>query len=489
MSTLGTWIYEKGSATGGGGGGADIQEAPPVHIDGASVQELADHSFQIDIDWHKDATATAEKFRGAAVYLEDPDISSGTQAPMDDSQPLDSTAQVSGTWQPKRMDDSFKSPASIKLAGQDKDRDVRVYLAAFAKAANVKLVRANDPVNTPTPNIVVHIPQRSADYVSGQEYAWNVTGAQVTQVDDFENEAGPQYYLIFNYTAPDPSIPLPPGMSQFAGVRIVYEYDDGTRAQAIFLDVDHPDTWISDRYQAVGTGHFKCWFVSADVNGNVNTIVPGVTPVVDVTVVYPPEGEASAPDITGLRLSNYHHETQPDYTIFALADLDWQNPDSPRYAMTTFYRVNPLPVRQLAYAPSPVKHVQLQIIDWPTTVTTWTIAAIASDYNGKPAADPNTIPLPAHIPTVPWSIGPPGAAGSPELISPLITVTPGVTKVDFEQQLNSDGVVMMRFKITGWVNPTGNNYGGASIARTLHGDPTNPVWWDAGKTDTSLTTD
>src|SRR5262252_9009304 len=194
----GTWIYERGSKTGSGGGGgpAVIPDAPNVHIDSATAVEISDGSFKIDVVWHKDASATATNFRGAAVYLEDPHISSLAQSALDGSQVVgDGTtpvSQVSGTWQPVREDDTITSPAVVTVPGEDQARSVRIYLAAFGQSANQHLVRANDTSGaTVTPNIVVAIPAQAPLYASGEEYAWVVTGAAVVQNDNFDDPAGP----------------------------------------------------------------------------------------------------------------------------------------------------------------------------------------------------------------------------------------------------------------------------------------------------------
>jgi hypothetical protein len=126
------------------------------------------------------------------------------------------------------------------------------------------------------------------------------------------------------------------------------------------------------------------------------------------------------------------------------------------------------------------------VIDYPNPAQDWTLAAISFDFNGHAAADPHTLPLPDHIPTAIWHIGPPGPGGTGWEYTSLVGVA-GVT-IDTEQQLNSDGVVMMRHKIVGWTNPNDNSFGGVSIARVYGGDLVNATWWDAQKTDTSLTT-
>jgi hypothetical protein len=153
----------------------------------------------------------------------------------------------------------------------------------------------------------------------------------------------------------------------------------------------------------------------------------------------------------------------------------------------TIYVVSPISAfRQSLNATEPMAQATLQVIDYPTTPQDWTLAAISYDFDGHAAADPHVLPLPSHIPTAVWHIGAPGPGTSGQEYTSLVDVT-GVT-ITTEQQLGSDGVVVMRHKIVGWTNPTDNSFGGVSIARVYQGDTANATWWDAQKTDTSLTT-
>jgi hypothetical protein len=476
----GTWIYERGT-TSGGGGPVVAPDAPPVVITDNQAIVDADGQYEVTVGWKPGAGAPTT---GVAVFLEDPDLSALAEAPMDGSIALDGTSQLSGKWQPVRETDSFTSPAILKVPAKAADRNVRVYLQAYGQVKNATLIRANKP--GATPNVMIFIPAEAGEYISGQEFAWNVTNPSVVIVNDFENPAGPKFHLTFGFTEPSDAIPLPPGLNPFAGVQIVYEYDDGRRAQALFCQANKPSTWISNDYDAAAI-HFKVWFCAADDGGNVNTIVKGVTPEVDVTIVYPPAGQASAPDITGLALTNSRFETEPDGTMWALADLHWTVPTSPRYAGVTFYRVDVQPPRQMAIAPAPQTAVTLYVNDWPKTAQAWTIAGIAHDFNGKPSADP-TQALPARVPVVTWQMGPPGPGGTGQEFTGLGGAAGA--SVTFEQQLNSDGIIMMRTKITGWTNPPDNSFGGMSIGRIVSGGAVNTaVYWDAAKGATSFTSD
>src|SRR4030095_1230870 len=146
MATAGTWIYEKGTVTGGGGGGGGVP-APPVSIVGsADVICRSDDRVEVDVAWVPHASATPQNFLGVAVYLEDPDISSGKNVPLGDTAtgedgiPLDASVQVSGELAPNPVSESTKSPAVLMLdstmgtvSGQTykKARNIRIYLAAY----------------------------------------------------------------------------------------------------------------------------------------------------------------------------------------------------------------------------------------------------------------------------------------------------------------------------------------------------------------------
>lgn len=495
----GTWIYEKGTTSGGGsGGGGTTPDSPNVIIPALTpggetnpqITELYDGKFEVTVYWEPGPGANAENFKGVAVFVEDPDISSKAEAPMDNTVPLDSSAQISGHWYPVRRNDNFKSPAVVILDGARVDRAVRVYLRAFGKATNAIPVRANQP--NPTPNVVAGVPAMSAQYISGLEYAWLVTDCHATPVLDFDNPAGPQWWLVYSYKPPSDALPLPPGMKPFGGVVTFYEHNnDGNFQLNQFLDVLDTNhvSWKTAPYAAGAGDKLRVWFASRDIDGRVNDVIKGFTPYDDVEVIYPPVGQASAPYITNLALGNYRHDPRIDGTDMALADLTWTPPTSPRYATVEFFRTSPLPVRSMhALVGNTVNKVTLEVNDWPKTAEAWTIVAISADFNGKQSDNP-AAPS-AGAPRVIWNIGPPGL-GTP---GGGIEYTPigGVAGASIvtEQQLNSDGVVMMRHKITNWTNPTDNTFGGMTIERVYPvGDYPNATVWDAPKGATSFTTD
>ena len=495
------------TAVGGGVGYIDVQVSdgtiPPVSIDGsttfpdpqvtinsAAVRQIYENQFEVSVFWTPTATSVADAFRGVSVFLEDPDTSEGGSAPLAGTVKLDGTSQASGTWTPIQQNDSYQSPAVILVDGSAASRKVRIYTQAFGTASNAKLQRANRP--NPSPSIQVVVPAKSDSYGSGLEYAWLITNPVATVVKDFDNPAGPYWWLTFGYTKPDASIPLPPGMKEFGGAVTFFERNnDGNYQLNQFLDVldvNHT-SWKTERFAAGAGDAFRVWFASRDIDGRVNKIVPGFTPYADVVVVYPPVGESSAPYITGLTLSNYRHEPQPDGTDIARVDLSWLNPTSPRFASVEFLRTGVTPPRSMRQPSSPpVSSVTLDVIDWPKTASAWTIVAISRDFNGK-ASDSAATPGPS-TPSVLWNIGPPtlGTPGGGIEYTPIGGVS--AVTITTEQQPGGDGIQQMRHKISGWTNPTDNTFGGMSIARVYPiGDYANATWWDPPKGATSFTTD
>jgi hypothetical protein len=496
---LGTWIYERGSPSGTTGGGAGEEPPPVIGLD-SSVEEKEDGQIEVAIHWTKNPSATAENFTGVKVYLEDPDVSEKATAPLDDTVTFGQrgttgtpTSVVSGTWQPIPKTESTKSPAVLLIPGKAVWRPIRVYLLSYHRSKVAKFVRAN--LANPTPNLRIGISAARNILVSGMENTWLIEHPQAIPVTDFDNSAyGPIYRLDFDFDAtyeghPYDSLPLPPGLKKFAGVQITYERPNGDRSQGPYLDINKPEEWHSSFVAIAATERYKCWFVSKDIEGNLNTI-KDVTPSVDVEVIYPPTGQGPTPDVKSFLLANKRHATMIDGTLYALADASWTPPDSTRYKGVTIYRVGVDPPVLMGSFPYPAKAATIQINTLPNTSETWTFAAIAYNYDGTLSADPSKYPwtgLPeaTRVPIQTWVVGPPGPGGSGQEFTPLGTAGTVTT----EQQLNSDGIVMMRHKIVGWGNPTENTFGGMSIARVHGGDIANATWWDAPKNATSYTTE
>ena len=180
--------------------------APDVSIIGPAEIFFRDNNqLEVDVEWAPASNATAVNFQGVHVYLEDPDISTGPNVPLDGTALLDGTGQASGQWTPVLVNDSTTSPAVLLFdatsPGTPAVRNVRIYLAAYGPYSQPKLVRAN--TTGASPNILVEIAQGPSSYQSGMEWAFNVTDPHVEVTTDY-NRPDPQYSLTFTYTPPDP---------------------------------------------------------------------------------------------------------------------------------------------------------------------------------------------------------------------------------------------------------------------------------------------
>jgi hypothetical protein len=513
------WLYDKGNATGGGTGTAGA--APPVTIisdpsdpNGPKIIERSDRTVEVDLSYTTDPSATSANFTGVEAYVEDPDISTQPRAPLDGTRALGSTsaptAQVSGRQTPLLYNDFPITPpvagseigsVMIVVADEPAERNIRVYLPSYGPNSNAVLVPANLHGEVISPNIVLTIPAASPQYVSGQEFAWLIQNPRVTVIPDYNNPT-PTYSLQFFYDLPaemetDPPAPLPAGLNPFGGVRVYYAYLNASNQptfpatdSGINVPIAQAQGGVkSGAYNVGGGSKFWVYFASEDnatpLGSHVNTIVVGLTPYVEVDIVWPPTGGDTSLDVLNLTLSNPRMAWQPDGSLWAEADLSWTNPASNRYGGVSFYEtaVNGLqiapPVEYGGPQGSAITHLTLQVTNYPSTPQDWTITAITVDSTGKQNDDPNN---PQHSPSVIWHIGPPGPGGTGQEHAPLVNIA-GVT-IATDQQVSSDGVQMMRFNIAGWSDPTSNQFGGVKIAMQ---DNVGTTYWDAGKA-TSLTT-
>src|SRR5215471_13483147 len=513
-----SWIVERGTQTPGGGGVSPA--APAVVIDATAPDGSANpvvinrnnDTVEVDVYYHVPG-ATSSNWKAAAVWVEDPDISSQPAAQMDGSTPLDGSTQVSGKWTPLRDNDTTKSPAVVKLPAQGTDRKVRIYLASFGPDKNYTLIRANDTSATPTPSTVVTIPAQSPTYVSGMDFAWLVTDVAVT-VNYFFDEVPAMYSLTYSFLPPtaDQELHRPPGLNPFGGCRIFFDYGDGN-----FVDAgDHtvnPNAipygekiiWTSAKWQLTNAFTMKVYFSSEDDQGHHNTVIPGVTPVVNTTIDPGGQGQSiTAPDISGFTISNQSIQWQPDGSFLAFATFTWTLPTSGsvRYSGMELYRVatdgsSTVPAQIWPQVPSTFTTVTVDL-NPPSATEHWTIAAISVDTNGQLSDDPAKYGQAGfHSPTVTWIVGPPspGTPGGGSEYASMVTLTAGA-KATATESTSSDGVRMVNFALTGaggagtaaWTNPGGNQFTGVQIGMVKDGDTTNIRYFDVPKGATYFTT-
>lgn len=506
-----------GAGGGGGGGPVTIPAAPPVTICGIAgspcttppdVLPRNDGVVEIDVWWLPAASATKSNFAGAAVYIEDPDISSGTQAPLDGTTQLNGLAQVSGQWAPVFQNNSTEAPAVVLIKKQAADRKVRVYLEAFGPNSVPVLYRANGP--TPTPSIVVDVPGQQTGE-SGQEYAFLVSNPVVNVVPDF-NRPDPNYYLTFGYTPPDPSVPIPANLQPFSGCRIIFVPTDATDQNPQFSAQSDPGLFVPTVWAAgykspifdpshpaaSGSAQFRCYFCSEDTLGDINSLVEGVTPyaLASIPQITP------APDVANFLISNPATVWLADGSFVNQATLSWTLPSSAQYAGVILYLVSVTGAAPLSKFPLSLTPQQanvdtgfvLQIPNGmgaviPANDETWTIAAISVSAQGALSDDPTKYGQSSfHSPTVTWIVGPPqpGSAGSGQEFAPFVTINAGAT-ITATETTSSDGVRMVSFDVGNWTDPASNQFGGAKVAMIVNHDPATATYWDAG-TATSFTT-
>ena len=509
----GSWIVESSGGTSGGGGGGG-GAAPPVSIDPpAEVIFRNNQKIEIDVAWIAGASAKPNNFSGVAVYVEDPDISTGENKPLDGvSLGLDGSSQMSGEWAPARVTDSYASPAVVfpdSATTYTQSRNVRIYLAAFGPNSEPNLVRATDP--GATPNILVEVPIGPGQGESGMEWAFLVSNVSVEVQTDFDRP-DPKYYLIFRYTPPDPAIPVPPGIHKFGGCRIVFVYEDqagkpifpGTDT-GINVPVSQSATgYKSDLYDASkGGGRFFVYFCSEDdaapLGSHINSLVEGVTPFAEAIIAALP----GTPSVTNFTISDQKLVWRLDGSFVAQATFSWNLPTSglSRYSGVILYLVSvtgQADPSQWTTFPRALTGIQsnvatnfiLDIPNIPKDPETWTIAAISADNNGQVAEDPATYGQPGfQSPTVTWDIGPPqpGTPGGGKEYAPWVTIASDATATPTET-LSTDGVGMVSFDVGAWQNPDDNQFGGVQVAMVVNHDPTVPTFWQVPNGATSFTT-
>jgi len=525
----GSWIIETGGG-GGGGGPVTIPTAPPVKtpLAPAEIFFRDNHQVEIDLAWTEANNATVANFAGVAVYLEDPDISSGPNIPLDGTRVLDGTAQLSAQWAPVFVNNStapsgkrtgtavlFLDTTMGSVAGGTfrKPRNVRIYLASYGPNTQANVIRATQP--NATPNIMVEVAAAPIQYQSAMEWAFLCSNPNVTVTTDY-NRPDPNYYLTFFYTPPDSSIPLPKGVNAFGGCRIVFVSEDvngmpqfpGTDS-GISVPVAQSESGYKSPVYTASTsgGNFRAYFCSEDdaqpLGLHVNSLVDGVTPYFEV-VVPPVPAVPIAPDVTGftinggasLDLAHTKFVWQLNGSFFAQATLAWNLPTSDGahlYSGVFLYLVNvtgtvhpltPFPQLLTGQQSSVDKGYSLEVSNIPANDETWTIAAISVSGDGALSDNPADI---KHAPTVTWTLGPPPPGSVGQEHAPPVTINAGAAATPTEST-SVDGVRMVSFAVGNWTDPASSQFGGAQVAMVLNHDPTKPVYWPVPGNATSFTT-
>lgn len=434
---------------------------PPAAVAIVSAEYEHIDAYRLRVRIHWTPPAVLGTFAGVHCWEEDPDVSTVVSTPMDGTQAMDGTSNLGGEWAPIDRGRGVASPFVIETSAPGASLTRRYYLTSYSTGAEAPLVRATDL--SPTPSITLAI--APVVYQSGVEYAQLVTGAVVTLEYDESQVASPKYRFRFQWAAP--SIAPAAWQRGFGGVQLVYEYEDGRRANGPALAVNETDA-TSDWYDLfVGTSVIRVWFVSYDNSEEprLNTIAAGVTPLSEITVVWPlasrPAAAPYADNVTGFAVSNARYVTNGQGQKVQLIDWSWTRPATAealaRWGGGTIYLVitgdpNPYQITGAEQGSAGT----MEFGQFPSVATLWTFYAISQDNNGNANTDPAS-PI-VGTPTATITVYPPdvGAAG--------VEYTALVTGASFAVTAltASDGTTPQR--ITGtFTRPTAVTWGGVEI--------------------------
>jgi hypothetical protein len=394
------------------------------------------------------------------VWEEPVDQSTGGAVPLNSSATLGSTRNLGGTFAPIDRGYHLTSPATIYIPRPTQAETKRFYLASYSETAEAELVRAGNTNATPSVTIAVG----DTAYQSGEEYARLVTGVSATVQYDDSQVASPKYRLVFGWTAP--ASPPAAWQREFGGVQIVYEYEDGNRAQGPALAVNET-TARSDWYDLyVGSSMIRCWFVSMDASEKprINTIVSGLTPTADATVTWPlasrPVLTPYADNVTGFSATNARYVTNGQGQKSLLIDLAWAQPSGAaalaRWGGVVIWLHLPSNEKIQVTGAETGTGLTAEFSAFPQAAATWLFYAVSIDNNANANTDGRNPAV--GTPSATISVSPPsaGTAGT-EWTSHVTGASFAATTV-----AGSDGTTLQRITAT-FTAPADVTWGGVEL--------------------------
>lgn len=434
---------------------------PPgeVTIDSADYEYIDAYRVRVRIYWT--APDPLNEFAGVHCFEENPDVSTIVGTAMDGTQAMDGTSNLAGEWAPIDRGRGVVSPFVIETDAPKATTTHRFYLTSYSAGAEAPLVRATE--SSPTPSITLAI--APVVYQSGVEYAQLVTGVVATLEYRDNQVASPKYRIRFQWAVP---VIAPAAWQRgFGGVQIVYEYEDGSRANGPAFAVNEIDA-KSDWYDLyIGSSVVRCWFVSYDNSEEprLNSIIAGVTPQSEVTVVWPlasrPAEAPYADNVTGFDVFNPRYITNGQGQKVLLIDWQWTAPAGAealaRWGGAIIYLFVPADATPYQITGAETGSTgTMEFGQFPSSPALWEFYAISQDNNGNAntsAADPVS-----GTPTDSITVNPPdlGAAGI-EYTALVTGASFGVTSLTA-----SDGTTPQR--ITGiFTRPADVTWGGVEI--------------------------
>lgn len=399
-------------------------------------------------------------WEGVHIWEEEIDQSSSQGAPMDGTVPLNGTRNLGGAWSPIDRGVFGASPVVLLLPRPTETVTKRFYLQSRSATTENALVRANQAGPTPSVTLVV----TANAYQSGEEFARLVTGAGVAVEYDDTQVSSPKYSIVFTWTAP--TDPPAAWQLEFGGVQIVYEYDNGRRANGPTLAVNET-TARSDWYDLfVGTSVIKCWFVSMDASEEprLNTIVENLTPSALATVTWPlvsrpPEGKY-ADNVTSFSVTNPRYFVNGQGLKQLLIDVTWVKPvgadAQARWGGVVVWLHTPDGNKYQMSGPETGSQLNIELAQFPTSAQTWVFYGVSQDNNANANTDGRS-PM-AGTPTSTLTVGPPelGPAGSEYTLNVFGTSFAAATVAA------SDGTTLQRITAT-FSPPLDSTWGGVEL--------------------------
>ena len=399
-------------------------------------------------------------WEGVHIWEEEIDQSSSQGAPMNGTVPLDGSRNLGGAWAPIDRGVFGASPVVLLLPRPTETVTKRFYLQSRSATTENALVRANQAGPTPSVTLVV----TANAYQSGEEFARLVTGAGVAVEYDDTQVSSPKYSIVFTWTAP--TNPPAAWQLEFGGVQIVYEYDNGRRANGPTLAVNET-TARSDWYDLfVGTSVIKCWFVSMDASEEprLNTIVENLTPSAVATVTWPlvsrpPEGKY-ADNVTSFSVTNPRYFVNGQGLKQLLIDVTWVKPvgadAQARWGGVVVWLHTPDGNKYQMSGAETGSQLNIELAQFPASAQTWVFYGVSQDNNANANTD-GRAPI-AGTPTSTLTVGPPqlGPAGSEYTLNVFGASFAAATVAA------SDGTTLQRITAT-FSPPLDSTWGGVEL--------------------------
>jgi hypothetical protein len=444
---------------------AGITPPGEVTIDSADYEFIDAYRLRVRVYWSPPAILGT--FVGVHCFHEAPDVSTSGPTPMDGTQAMDGTTNLGGEWAPIDRGRGTMSPFVIEMDAVRAAVTDRFYLSSYSTGAEAALVRATEA--DPTPSITLAI--APVAYQNGVEYAQLVTGFVATVEYDDSHVGSPKYRIRFQWSAP--AIAPAAWQRGFGGVQIVYEYNDGRRANGPAFAVNETDAYSGWYELRAGSSVVRCLGVSYDNSDEprVNSIVPGVTPLSIVVATWPlvarPPESPYADNVTGFVVHNDRYEVNGAGQKVLMIDWFWTPPvgtaNLARWGGDVIFLY--LPADPNAYActgkdrgPSGT----MEFNDFPSGAVTWKFRAISYDNNDNPNTDPFD-PI-AGTPECDINVDGPTLGGTG------LEYTSNVTGFTATAGYSTDGQGQKQLQISSaWTRPSDPTFAGPTIYAIVPG--------------------